>query len=98
MYFYARVVDINFIKFEFVCELCNGGTLLSIAKCINYCNSPRPIMKIFMRCTIQDSNGGEAFVSLRDDACCKIFGINMSTIDVFKEYFFMHGVFFYKSI
>ena len=35
---------------------------------------------------------------MRDEACCKIFGINMSTIDVFKEYFFQHGVFYYKSI
>ena len=52
IYVYGRIVDINFIKFEFVCDLCNGGTLLSIAKCINYCLNPRPVLKLFMRCTI----------------------------------------------
>ena len=76
LFVYGRIVDINFIKFEFVCELCTGGTLLSIAKCINYCKQPRPILKLFMRCTIQDSEGGEASVSLRDQMCCKLFGIN----------------------
>ena len=98
LFIYGQIVDINFIKFEFVCELCDGGTLLSIAKCINYCVNPRPVLKIFMRCTVQDSQQGEASISLRDQACCKIFGINASTIDVFKEYFFMRGVFFYKSM
>lgn len=30
---YAKIIDINFIRFEFVCELCNEGTLLSLSKC-----------------------------------------------------------------
>lgn len=34
----VKIIDINFIKFEFVCVLCNGGTLLSTARCINKCN------------------------------------------------------------
>ena len=48
----VRITDINFIKFEFVCVLCNGGTLLSTAKCINKCQQPRPAMKIFIRITV----------------------------------------------
>ena len=35
LFVYARVIDLNFIKFEFVCELCEGGTMLSLSKCIN---------------------------------------------------------------
>ena len=31
----VKIIDINFIKFEFVCVLCNGGTLLSTAKACN---------------------------------------------------------------
>jgi hypothetical protein len=94
----GRVSDINFIKFEFVCQLCKGGTMVSIAKCINSCKNPRPLMKIFMRCTIQDDNGSEAYISLSDDRCCKVFSIDLSNIDIFKEYFFQHGVFYYKSM
>ena len=48
----AKIIDINFIKFEFVCQLCKGGTLLSSARCINNCKFPRPLMRIFMRITI----------------------------------------------
>lgn len=66
LFVYGRIVDINFIKFEFVCELCGGGTLLSLAKCINYCQNPRPVLKLFMRCTVQDSQKSEASISLRD--------------------------------
>ncbi len=35
-------------------------------------------------------------INLTDGACCRIFGINSTSIDVFKEYFFTHGVFIYK--
>ncbi|CDW80496.1 UNKNOWN [Stylonychia lemnae] len=93
----ARIIDINFIKFEFVCQLCKGGTLLSSAKCINSCSRPRPLMKINMRCTIKDEHDGEAFISLNDERCCKVFGIDYYNIDTFKDYFFTHGVFYYKS-
>lgn len=93
----AKVIDINFVKFEFVCQLCKGGTLLSMAKCINACKNPRPLMRIFIRCTIQDERNGEAFTSLHDESACKVFGIDLSNIDIFKEYFFQHGVFYYKS-
>lgn len=48
----VRIIDINFIKFEFVCLLCSGGTLLSTAKCINRCANPRPVMKIFIRVSV----------------------------------------------
>ena len=34
---YGKIIDLNFIKFEFVCELCTEGTLLSLSKCINGC-------------------------------------------------------------
>jgi len=34
---------------------------------------------------------------MRDDACFRVFGITPSCIDVFKDYFFQHGVFYYKS-
>jgi hypothetical protein len=97
---YAKVVDINFIKFEFTCELCNNGTLLSFTKCINYCRVPRPKLNLVMRVTIQDqhdANNSEAFISLKDEHCFKVFGISSACMDVFKEYFFMHGVFYYKS-
>lgn len=54
-----------------------------------------------MICTICDedkeSPGGEALINMTDGACCRIFGINSTSIDVFKEYFFSHGVFIYKS-
>eukprot|EP00347_Sterkiella_histriomuscorum_P016140 403354333 len=93
----ARIIDINFIKFEFTCQLCKGGTLLSSARCINNCKNPRPLLKIFMRITIKDEQGGEAYVSLNDDRCCRVFAIDFNNIDIFKEYFFMHGVFYYKS-
>ena len=36
-------------------------------------------------------------INLTDGSCCRIFGINSTSIDVFKEYFFTHGVFIYKS-
>lgn len=52
LFIYGKIVDINFIKFEFVCDLCEGGTVLSFSKCINYCQNPRPVLKLFMRCTI----------------------------------------------
>jgi len=97
MYVFCRIVDINFINFEFLCELCEGGIMLSTAKCINQCTNPRPKLRIFMRCTIQDEKKGEAYVSMRDEVCCKVFGIDVTSLDVFKEYFFMHGPFFYKS-
>jgi hypothetical protein len=41
-----------------------------------------------MRVTITDETGGEAFISMRDDACLKVFGITPSCMDVFKDYFF----------
>ena len=94
----VRIVDINFIKFEFVCLLCSGGTLLSTAKCINRCANPRPVMKIFIRVTVQDEHTGEAFLSLRDESACTMFGINYHSSDLFKEYFFKHGIFYYKSL
>jgi hypothetical protein len=53
-----------------------------------------------MRVTIQDqhdANNSEAFISLKDEHCFKVFGISSACMDVFKEYFFMHGVFYYKS-
>ena len=34
---YGKIIDLNFIKFEFVCELCTDGTLLSLSKCENGC-------------------------------------------------------------
>jgi len=94
----VKIIDINFIKFEFVCVLCNGGTLLSTAKCINKCAQPRPAMKIFMRVTVQDELEGEAYLSLRDENVCTVFGINFHSSDLFKEFFFKHGVFYYKSM
>jgi hypothetical protein len=36
-------------------------------------------------------------VNVSDAACCRVFGINSASVDVFKDYFFMHGVFLYKS-
>ena len=54
-------------------------------------------MKLFMRVAITDENGGEANLSLSDICACQAFGIDVSNIDVFKTYFFLHGVFFYKS-
>ena len=54
-------------------------------------------MKIFMRVTIQDSHEGEGFMSLSDECACIAFGIDISNIDIFKTYFFLHGVFFYKQ-
>ena len=50
-----------------------------------------------MKCTVADEKDGEAFISMRDAVCCKVFGIDLGTIDVFKEYFFQKGVFYYKS-
>jgi len=50
-----------------------------------------------MKCTVADEKEGEAFISMRDAVCCKVFGIDLGTIDVFKEYFFQKGVFYYKS-
>ena len=41
--------------------------------------------------------GSEALINLTDASCCRVFGINSATIDVFKDYFFTHGVFLYKS-
>lgn len=90
-------MDISFIKFEFVCQICKGGTLLSSAKCINKCVQPRPLMRIFIRVMIEDQNQGEALMSLMDECACQAFGIDLSNIDMFKTYFFMHGVFYYKS-
>ena len=84
----VRIIDINFIKFEFVCALCNGGCLLSIAKCINKCRHPKAALKIYMRVTVQDERDGEAFLSLTDNVACQVFGIDFDTSDVFKEYFF----------
>lgn len=54
VFVYARVIDLNFIKFEFVCELCDGGTLLSLCKCINQCMRPKPVLKIHIICTVTD--------------------------------------------
>jgi hypothetical protein len=56
----AKITDITYIKFEFVCQLCKGGTLLSSARCINNCFNPRPLMKLFMRVVITDEAGSEA--------------------------------------
>ena len=50
-----------------------------------------------MRCTIKDDENAEAFISLSDERCCKVFGIDISNIDIFKDYFFINGVFYYKS-
>ena len=55
-------------------------------------------MKIFMRVTVQDELEGEAYLSLRDENCCTVFGINFHSSDLFKEFFFKHGVFYYKSM
>lgn len=93
----AKITDIIFIKFEFVCQLCKGGTLLSSARCINNCSNPRPLMKIFMRVSVKDEQSGEAYVSLSEETACRAFGINVSSIDTFKTYFFLHGVFYYKA-
>lgn len=53
-HFRAKITDITFIKFEFVCQICKGGTLLSSAKCINKCLNPRPLMRIFIRVMVED--------------------------------------------
>ena len=55
-------------------------------------------MKIFIRVTVQDVSKGEAYISLRDENACSVFGINFHSADLFKEYFFQHGVFYYKSL
>ena len=93
----AKISDITYIKFEFVCQLCKGGTLLSSARCINNCLNPRPLMKLFMRVVVTDEAGSEAQLSLTDTSACQAFGIDISNIDVFKTHFFLHGVFFYPS-
>lgn len=74
-----------------------GGSLLSFTKCINKCRQPRPVLKILVKVTITDSEGGEAHLSLKDEHACIAFDINYKNSDIFKEYFFQHGVFFYKS-
>jgi hypothetical protein len=98
---FARVIDLNFIKFEFVCGLCDSGVMLSLSKCVNACQHPKPQLKIQIICTVTDQqknfDGGEALMSLTNQDACKVFGINPTSIDAFKEYFFMHGVFVYKS-
>ena len=55
-------------------------------------------MKIFIRVTVQDEHEGEAYLSFRDDVACQVFGINYHSSDLFKEYFFQHGIFYYKSM
>ena len=55
-------------------------------------------MKIFIRVTVQDEAEGEAYLSLRDENACSVFGINFHSADLFKEYFFQHGVYYYKSL
>ncbi len=94
----AKITDITYIKFEFVCQLCKGGTLLSSARCINNCTLPRPLMRISMRVIITDDQHGQGSLSLTDHAACRAFGIDLSNIDIFKTYFFLHGVFFYRSL
>ena len=37
-------------------------------------------------------------MSLRDEAACAVFGINFSSVDLFKEDFFQHGVFYFKNL
>eukprot|EP00347_Sterkiella_histriomuscorum_P014248 403361608 len=92
----ARIIDINFIKFEFTCQLSKGGTC-SLLRDALIMQKSQTSPQNFMRITIKDEQGGEAYVSLNDDRCCRIFAIDFNNIDIFKEYFFMHGVFYYKS-
>ena len=99
LYIYAKIVDILFIKFEYVCSNCANGTLLSLTKCINFCATPRPTLKLFMRCAVQDSAGDEAVVSLREPECRRLFSIDSigDGADTFKEYFFQFGVFYFRK-
>jgi hypothetical protein len=95
---YARVTDLQFIKFEFVCSYCND-CMLSLTKCLSGCEDPRPALKIQIMCSVQEKEGWpEATMCLENQDACRVFGINAASIDIFKEYFFTHGVFCYRTM
>jgi hypothetical protein len=72
--------------------------MLSIIKCVNQCEPPRPCLKVYIRVTMKDESGGEAYLSLTDTIASHVFGIDVDSADIFKEYFFQHGVFLYRSL
>ncbi|TNV73609.1 hypothetical protein FGO68_gene1044 [Halteria grandinella] len=89
------IVDINFIKVQYKCDVCRAETT-SESVCKNGCFIKVPILVMQVLCFVQDGTS-KASLELKNEKCIKAFGIGPNEIAKFKEYCLKNGTFMHPS-
>jgi len=85
------IVDINFIKVQYKCDVCRVE-INNEQICNNGCSLKNPILAMQVLCQVQDGTS-KASLELKNDKCIKAFGIQPTDIQKFKEYCMKFGAF-----
>lgn len=99
----AFVVDIQFIKIQYLCNVCRQD-IDNEQICRNGCFIKEPRLKILVFCVVQDGSA-KAYLSLKDEPCKRAFSLQEKNLKVilflicqrFKEYCLKYGAFVYPA-